>query len=94
MSSELIIVGSQQFYIYDPQAKVFLDRNQIGQLSRKDTKSFNISSGQHTLYVELNILGIPRKSNTLEFSVSDDENFTVRYSGNQVTGELKLERLI
>ena len=30
MSSELIIVGSQQFYIWEPEAKVFLDQDQIG----------------------------------------------------------------
>lgn len=93
MSSELIIEGSQQFYIYDPEADVFLDGNKIGHISRKDTKSFNIQLGQHTLYVELQVLGISRKSNTLEFSVSNSENITVRYSGNRVTGELKLEKL-
>ena len=93
MSSELIIVGSQQFYIWEPEAKVFLDQDQIGQISRGDTKSFNIPPGQHTMYVELLILGISRKSNTLEFRASDGENVTVRYSGNRITGGLKLERL-
>lgn len=93
MSSELKIVGSQQFYIWEPEAKVFLDQNQIGQISSKDTKSFRIPPGQHRMYVEFQVLGILRKSNTLEFRVNDGENVTVRYSGNQITGGLKLERL-
>ncbi len=93
MTNELMIVGSQQLYIWEPEAEVFLDQNQIGQISRKYTKSFNIPPRQHTMYLKLRILGIPRKSNTLEFRLNDGENVTVRYSVNRITDRLKLEKL-
>lgn len=72
---------------------MFLNQNQIGQISTKDTKSFNIPPGQHTIYLKVRVLGITRKSNTLELRLSDGENATVHYSGNRLTGGLKLERL-
>ena len=45
MSSELMIVGSRQFYIFEFEVEVFLDQNQIGQIPTRDTKSFNIPPG-------------------------------------------------
>ena len=93
MSSELIIVGSQQFYIWEPEVNIFLDQNKIGQISSKNTKSFNISPGQHTIHVDLWILGIHRKSNTFKFRLSDGENVTIYYCGNRITGGLKLKKL-
>lgn len=91
MSSELTIEGSRQFFVWQADVDVFLDRDRIGQVSLIDTKSFNISPGQHTLYIRARFFA--RKSNILEFRVSDGESITVRYSVNRLTGGQKLEKL-
>lgn len=87
MNSELIIIGSQQYLLWQPGVDVFLDQLQIGQISLRDSMSFAILPGKHNLYLKYNSLGLWRRSNTILFRVSSGESITVNFSYNRWAGE-------
>lgn len=91
MSSLLTVVGSRQYYLWQPKADLFLNQKQIGKVSLEDNVSFKISPGMHTLYLTWGALGICRTSNTIQFSVSDGENISVLFKSDRFSGNVSLE---
>lgn len=90
MGSELIIMGSQQYYLWQPEAVVFLDQSPIGKVSLRDHVSFDILSGKHMLYLKWGAFGIQKKSNTILFKINDNESITVLFSVNRWTSDVNL----
>ena len=86
MSSELIIIGSQQLLpVWVPEADVLLNEESIGTIGIADHISFNILPGKYLLYLRLRGL-IRRRTNKVQFNVGDGESFTILYSYSSWSG--------
>ncbi|MGM3308422.1 hypothetical protein ACSQ6I_21010 [Anabaena sp. WFMT] len=94
MSSELIIVGSQQpIPLWVPEADIFLDQESIGKISVRDHISFSILPGKYLLYLSSRTLGIRQRTNKVQFKIDDGESITVLYSISFWTGAGVLKTL-
>jgi hypothetical protein len=87
MSSELIIMGSQQSLpLWQPEANILLNEKVIGKVSCRDYLSFKILPSNHILYLSWRYLGIQQRTNKIQFKIEDNECITILYKISLLSG--------